>query len=159
MGIMNIIALVIWIMISFLPGVIGSLATTPNIPTWYAALNKPFFNPPAWVFGPVWTLLYLLMGVAAYLVWSKGFENNAVKLALTLFIIQLALNGLWSFLFFGQHWLLISFIEIIALWFFILLTILKFYTLSPIAGLMLIPYMLWVSFASILNFSFWWLNR
>lgn len=156
---MNIIALGIWIAISFLPSIIGSLVTTPNIPTWYAALNKPFFNPPSWVFGPVWTLLYLLMGIAAYLVWSKGYENNAVKYALTIFIIQLALNGLWSFLFFGQHWLLISFIEIVVLWLFILLTILKFYALSPIAGLLLIPYILWVSFASILNFSFWWLNR
>lgn len=159
MTIKNIFILFIWIIIAFIPAMLGSTVTSANIPTWFAALNKPSFNPPGWVFGPVWTLLYLLMGIAAFLVWNKGIENKEVKIALFIFIAQLVLNGIWSFLFFGRHWILISFIEIAILWCFILLTIIKFYALSPVAGLILIPYLLWVSFASVLNFSFWMLNK
>jgi benzodiazapine receptor len=159
MKLKDLFLLLIWILIAFIPGAFGSIFTSPNIPTWYAALNKPIFNPPGWVFAPVWTLLYLLMGIAAFLIWNKGIENKKVKLALIIFLAQLVLNGLWSLLFFGQHWILISFIEIVILWCFILWTIVKFYTLSPLAGLILIPYLFWVSFASVLNFSFWILNK
>jgi len=156
---MNIIAVIVWIVIAFLPGVLGQLATGPAISTWFATLNRPPFAPPNWIFGPVWTLLYLSMGIAASMVWSKGSGNKAVQFAIVLFVIQLALNGLWSFIFFGWNWLLVALIELVILWAFILWTILKFYALSPAAGLLLIPYLLWVSFASVLNFSYWWLNK
>lgn len=148
-----------WIVISFLPGTIGQLFTYPNIATWYAGLNKPFFTPPNWLFGPAWTTLYVLMGVSAYLVWKKGWQNSEVKVALSVFIVQLFLNGLWSLIFFGWHLTLVAFIEILILWGFILLTIMKFYPLSSAAGLLLVPYLLWVTFASALNFGVWWLNR
>jgi len=156
---MNIISIIIWIIISFLPGIAGQLATGPAIPTWYATLTRPPIAPPNWIFGPVWTLLYLSMGIAAGLVWNRGIGDNRVKFALTIFVIQLILNGLWSFLFFGWHSLHVAFIEIVILWVFILFTIIKFYALSKPAGLLLVPYLLWVSFASVLNFSFWWLNK
>ena len=156
---MKIIAIIIWIVISFLPGVVGQLATGPAIPAWYATLIRPPIAPPNWLFGPVWTLLYLSMGIAAGLVWNRGIGDKRVRFAITIFAIQLILNSLWSFLFFGWHWLHVAFIEIVILWLFILYTSIKFYALSKPAGLILIPYLLWVSFASVLNFSFWWLNR
>ena len=155
----KIISLVIWIVIAFIPGIFGQLFTSPNIPTWYAMLNKPFFNPPNWLFGPVWTLLYLSMGIAAFLVWEKRKENKAVTAALVIFFAQLLINGLWSMVFFGQHQLLQAFFVIVLLWFLILWTIIKFYKINAFAGLILIPYILWVSFATVLNFSFWMLNR
>ena len=156
---MKIIALVIWLIVSFVPGFIGSMFTSPSIPVWYASLNKPWFTPPGAFIGFAWTILYLLMGTAAYFVWEKGYQNNAVKFALTIFIIQLILNGLWSYIFFGQHLILAAFIEIIILWLFILWVIILFFPISSIAGWLLIPYILWVSFASFLNFTVWMLNR
>jgi tryptophan-rich sensory protein len=154
----EILKLFISIIICQLAGVIGSVFTTPAIPTWYAALVKPSFTPPNWVFAPVWTSLYLLMGVSAFLVWRRGIENPKVNLALRFFIIQLVLNSLWSVLFFGLKSPLLGFIEIIILWVFILLTILYFFRVSKIAGILLLPYILWVSFAAVLNFSLWRLN-
>ena len=156
---MSILTYVVWVLLSFSAGALGQLATGPAIYTWYATLNRPVIAPPNWIFGPVWTLLYISMGIAAAMIWQKGISNKAVQVAILIFLIQLILNGLWSFLFFGWHWLLLAFVEIIIMWAFILLTIIKFYALSPVAGLILIPYLLWVSFASVLNFSFWWLNR
>ena len=156
---MNILIIIVWVIISFLPGIAGQLATGPAIPAWYATLVRPAIAPPNWLFGPVWTLLYLSMGFAAGMVWNKGTGDKRVRLALTVFVIQLFLNGLWSFLFFGWHWLMIAFFEIVILWCLILLTTIKFYKISKPAGLLLIPYLLWVGFASILNFSFWWVNR
>ena len=150
----NIIKLIISLVICQLAGVIGSFFNINSIPTWYATLNKPSFNPPNWVFGPVWTTLFLLMGISLYLVWTKGFT----KQALIFFSIQLFLNILWSALFFGLRSPLSALIEIIILWAFILLTIISFYKISKIAGILLIPYILWVSFAAVLNFSIYLLN-
>jgi len=153
------LTLVSWIVISFIPGIIGSLFTSPNIQIWYATLNKPTYNPPNWVFGPVWTLLYLSMGIAAYLVWETRKENKAVNAALILFLAQLFINGLWSFTFFGQHNILQALVQIVLLWFLILGTIIKFYQINSLAGLLLAPYILWVSFATFLNYSIWALNK
>jgi benzodiazapine receptor len=137
-------------------GAIGSLFTSSSIPTWYAALNKPFFNPPNWLFGPVWTLLYVLMGISLYLVWSRGFKKN--KDAITWFFVQLILNTLWSILFFGLKSPLSAFIEIILLWIAILVTLIKFHKISKNSAYLLIPYLAWVSFAAVLNFSIFYLN-
>lgn len=133
--------------------------TLAAIPTWYQALNKPIFSPPNWVFGPVWTILYCLMGISAYLVWKKGLRNNGVKVALTYFLMQLALNFLWSVIFFGLHLPLLAFIEIVILWLFIFVTMKKFAKISRDASYLLIPYIIWVSFAAILNISIVILNR
>lgn len=144
------IKLIASIVICQLAGIIGAFFTTPSISGWYADLNKPFFNPPSWLFGPVWTLLYLLMGVSLYLVWSQ--KNQAgKKLALTIFAIQLGLNSLWSIVFFGLQLPWVAFLEILVLLFFIVLTIVKFFPISKKSAYFLIPYLLWVSFASILN--------
>lgn len=154
----EILKLIISIIICQLAGVIGSVFTTPAIPTWYVTLIKPPFTPPNWVFAPVWTGLYFLMGISAFLVWRKGIDNPQVNLALRFFIIQLVLNSIWSVLFFGLRSPLLGFIEIILLWFFILLIILYFFKVSNTAGILLLPYILWVSFATVLNFSLWRLN-
>uniref|UniRef100_A0A7C6A8T2 Tryptophan-rich sensory protein n=1 Tax=candidate division WOR-3 bacterium TaxID=2052148 RepID=A0A7C6A8T2_UNCW3 len=158
---MNSIAifkLVISIIICQLAGIIGAIFTNKSIPTWYASLKKPAFNPPAWLFGPVWTALFLLMGIALFLIWQKGINFEGVKRALIVFSAQLIFNILWSILFFGLRSPLAAFIAIIILWILILLTIVLFYPIAKTAGLLLLPYLLWVSFASILNFSLWRLN-
>jgi translocator protein len=155
----EILKLAISIIICLAAGFIGSIFTNRSIPTWYAALKKPSFNPPDWLFGPAWTILFILMGIALFLVWRKGLNLQPVKIALIIFIVQLILNILWSFLFFAQRAPLAGFIEIILLWIMILITILVFYPISKPAGLLLLPYILWVSFASILNFSLWRLNQ
>lgn len=139
-------------------GLIGSIATFSAIPTWYASLVKPPFNPPNWVFGPVWTTLYTLMGIAAFLVWRKGIRDRQVRIALAIFVVQLVLNVLWSVVFFGLHSLLGGVILIVILWAAILLSIITFFRASKVAGGLLIPYILWVSFATVLNFSLWSLN-
>jgi len=154
----KILKLVISILVCQGAGLIGSLFTLSSIPTWYAQLEKPTFNPPNWVFAPVWTLLFLLMGISLYLIVSKGVENKKVKTALSIFVIQLTLNMLWSFLFFGLQSLLYAFIEIIILGLAILLTIISFYKISKTAAYLLLPYVLWVSFAAVLNFSILILN-
>jgi len=140
-------------------GVVGSLFTYPSIQTWYATVRKPDFTPPNWVFAPVWIILFVLMGISAYLIWIKGLENKNIRIALLIFGIQLVLNGLWSFLFFGLQSPLYAFFEVIILWLVILLTITKFSKISKTAGLLLIPYIIWVSFAAILNFYIVRLNR
>lgn len=132
-----------------LAGAIGSLFTFSAIPNWYAALNKPFFSPPNYVFGPVWTLLYFLMGVSLYLIWVS--KNNHRKKALKIFFIQLTLNALWSIIFFGLKSPLLALLDIIALWISIILTIKAFSKISSAAAGLLIPYIAWVSFASLLN--------
>ena len=139
-------------------GFIGSIFTTPSIPTWYATINKPAFNPPSWVFAPVWTTLYILMGVALYLVWEKGLADKKVKLAVSIFGVQLALNVLWSALFFGLKNPFYAFIEIIFLWLTIAANIRVFWSIDKKASLLLIPYILWVSFAAVLNVSILLLN-
>jgi len=140
-------------------GIIGSIFTRGAIPTWYATLEKPAFNPPNWLFAPVWTLLYIMMGIAAFLVWRKGWENRQVRIALIVFLVQLVLNALWSVVFFGLESPLYGLIVIAALWVAILFTVLKFYRISSAASVLLWPYMLWVTFAAVLNVSIWLLNR
>lgn len=138
-------------------GILGAIFTTPSIPTWYAGLNKPSFNPPNWLFGPVWTLLYLLMAFSLYLVWSQ--KDSKKKLAaLFIFFTQLVLNSLWSIIFFGLHSPLFAFIEILFLLAFIVLTVIKFKALSKLAAYLLLPYLLWVTFASTLNLAIVLLN-
>lgn len=159
MKIQNILKLFISIVIAQLAGIIGSLYTFNSIPTWYATLVRPEIAPPNWVFGPVWTTLYVLMGISAYIIWSKGYSDKKVKIALYVYLGQLLLNALWSILFFGLQDIRSAFIEIIALWIMIALNIFLFGKISKTAGYLLIPYILWVSFASYLNYSFMILNN
>lgn len=140
-------------------GFTSGIATAEGVTNWFQTLEKPFFNPPSWLFAPVWTTLYALMGISAALAWHQGIEKKEVKQGLILFGIQLVLNFCWSFLFFKFHLLFFAFIEIITLLTFIILTTIQFYKIHKTAGLLMIPYILWVSFASILNFSLWWLNK
>jgi tryptophan-rich sensory protein len=142
-----------------LASAVGSLATVRAIPTWYKGLAKPSFNPPEWLFGPAWTLLYLLMAVAAFLVWRRGFGAPGVKLALAVFLVQLVLNALWSVFFFGLRSPLAGLVDIIGLWLSIVATIILFFRVSVPAGVMLLPYIAWVSFAALLNAAILRLNR
>jgi translocator protein len=141
-------------------GYLSSIVTQSNIKTWYPTIEKPSFNPPNWVFAPVWTLLFIMMGIAAGLIWNKIEENKElVKKGLLFFTIQLLLNALWSFLFFGLHNILLASVEIILLLLIIYETYLIFKQIDKKASLLLIPYMAWVSFASILTISIYFLNR
>jgi len=149
----KLVKLVISIIICQLAGVIGSVFTAKSVSTWYLTLNKPFFSPPNWLFGPVWISLYCLMGVALFLVWQKKDKK-----AISIFGAQLVLNSFWSIAFFGLKSPLFGLITIIVLLVLILLTIIRFFKISKFAGWLLIPYILWVSFASILNFYLWILN-
>ena len=153
------LGIVVFIIVCELAGLTGSLFTTPAIPGWYAGLIKPVFNPPNWLFGPVWTTLYALMGLAAWLVYDKGIRRVDVKRALFVFVAQLILNVLWSIMFFGAHQILGAFVIIVALWILILGTILRFHKISKAAALLLVPYLLWVGFAMVLNVSLYILNR
>lgn len=176
---MKTIKLVVSIVICQLAGVIGSLFTISALDSWYEGLKKASFNPPGWVFGPAWTILFLLMGYSLYLVWEKGFfvsdGSSPKKLwnplseklwygslkefnVAAVFAVQLVLNMLWSLLFFGLQSPGLAFSEILMLWFAILYTIMNFYRVSKTAAYLLIPYLLWVSFASVLNFMVWYLN-
>ena len=142
-----------------LASAIGSFATMRAIPTWYKGLAKPSFNPPNWLFGPAWTVLYLLMAVAAWLVWKQGLGAAGVKLALAAFLFQLVLNCLWSILFFGVRSPLAGLVDIVAMWLAILATIVLFFRVSVPAGALLLPYIAWVSFAALLNAAILRLNR
>jgi len=158
MKINNTFKLIIAIVVSELAGIIGSVFTTSSIAGWYAGIVKPALNPPAWVFGPVWTTLFALMGIAAFLIWKKGLDRRDVKIALGIFIGQLVLNTLWSIIFFGLHSPGSALIEIIFLWLAILATIVAFYKISKPAAWFLVPYIAWVSFAGYLNYAIWALN-
>lgn len=141
-------------------GYSASLVTRPSIETWYVTLEKPVFNPPNWIFMPVWTTLYIFMAIAAALVWNKIKEQTEkVKMALFFFLIQLTLNAIWSYLFFGLKNPLLALIEIILLWLMIYETYLKFTRINKISGYLLIPYLAWVGFATVLNAGIWWLNK
>jgi benzodiazapine receptor len=155
----NAVGIVVSIVVCELAGVVGSLFTASSIPGWYAGLTKPSFNPPNWIFGPVWTVLYAMMGVAAYIVFAKGLKTPGVKLALTIFAAQLLLNTLWSIVFFGAHKILAAVVIIVLLWALILATILLFHKISRPAAYLLVPYILWVGFAAVLNISLYALNR
>ncbi|HBU06729.1 MAG TPA: TspO protein [Candidatus Magasanikbacteria bacterium] len=152
--------LAISLIIPQLAGFLGSIANITSLDTWYKGLIKPVFNPPGWIFGPVWTLLFVLMGVALYLVWdNKGiFNKYKVDFVIKIFSLQIILNIVWSWLFFGAMSPLLALLEIIVLWVAILWNMVVFYRLNKTAGYLLLPYLLWVSFASVLNFSLWWLN-
>ncbi len=139
-------------------GVIGSVFTASSLESWYFLLEKPSFSPQSWVFFPVWTILYTLMGVSLYLVWEQGLQQKEVKTGVFLFGLQLGLNILWSFLFFGLRSPYYAFLEILMLWAAILLTMIQFWKVSKAASLLLIPYILWVSFAALLNYQIWVLN-
>lgn len=141
-----------------LTGVIASMFTTSSVTGWYASLTSPQASPPNWVFAPVWTTLYLLMGIAVFLVWEKGVTRRDVKIALTVFTGQLILNALWSIIFFGFHNIGGALIEILILWVSILVTIFTFARVSKGAAWLLVPYLLWVSFAIYLNYAIWTLN-
>lgn len=162
----DVLGLAVAIGVAQLAGIIGSFFTAPSIPGWYETLVKPALNPPSWVFGPVWITLYALMGIAAFLVWKKGWHRTDVKVALIFFSIQLVLNALWSIIFFGSTSLTINglnnigiaFIEIVILWLAIVATIWAFARVSKPAAWLLAPYILWVSFAMYLNYSIWMLN-
>lgn len=139
-------------------GFLSGYATQSSVSTWYAGLQKPFLNPPNWIFAPVWTVLYILMGVAAGLVWRRGFYHKWVKTALYHFGFQLLLNGLWSLIFFGFQNPLGALLVIITLLILILFTIKWFRVVNKTAALLMVPYLLWVLFATYLNLSIWWLN-
>jgi len=136
-------------------GTIGSVFTFGQIATWYLALNKPFFTPPNWVFGPVWLTLYALMGIALYLVWES---KKSKKQALQVFGLQLALNALWSIIFFGAESIMLGLVVIVLLWLSILWTIAKFWKIDKRAGWLLVPYIVWVTIATALNAGVWLLN-
>jgi benzodiazapine receptor len=155
----NVIRLIICIIASFAAGGIGSLFTFKAIPTWYAGLKKPPYTPPNWVFGPIWTTLYILMGISVFLVWQKGLATDGAMLAFILFWIQLAFNALWSVIFFGMKSKEGGVIIIIVLWLLILATIIASFRVSGWAGALLIPYIVWVSIASYLNIGVWLLNK
>ncbi len=177
----NAVKLIISILICEFAGAIGSIFTAPAIQSWYYFLNKPSFSPPSWLFAPVWTILFLLMGISLYLVWSKDFlanvpANEAQKKAWNplsgklwsgtwreenaalIFVLQLVLNILWSVLFFGLKSPGMALVEILMLWFAILYAIVNFYRISKPAAYLLLPYILWVSFAAFLNFAIWRIN-
>lgn len=131
--------------------------TARSVRTWYVDLAKPWFNPPGWVFGPVWTILYAMMGLALYHVWKEDAEGKSP--AVILFFVQLLFNAAWSFIFFGARSIFIAFIEITVLWLFILATLFLFWRISTTAVYLLVPYLLWVTFAALLNYSIWKLNN
>jgi len=145
------VVLVIWLLISMSAGFIGSRFPPGE---WYAGLEKPSFNPPGWIFGPVWTILYILMGTAAWMVWKeRGFS-----LPVFLFLGQLVLNALWSYIFFGAHRPDLAFLEIALMWVLILFTLIMFWKVRTTAGVLMVPYLLWVGFASVLTGAIWKLN-
>ncbi len=139
-------------------GVAGSIYTAQSISWWYPLLNKPAITPPAWIFGPVWIWLYILMGYSLYLIWNRGLKKKAVTDAVALFGIQLILNVFWSYLFFGLRKPFFALIEVVVLWATILLTTLRFGKIDRVAGFLLIPYLVWVGFASVLNLMLVLLN-
>jgi len=152
----NITKFVSSIVVCLLAGAIGSIFTMPAIAGWYSTLNKPAWTPPNWAFGPVWTTLYILMGISLYLIWNTRVRG--VKTAMGIFAAQLVLNVLWSFLFFGLQSPLLGMIGIVALWIAILATIIVFYRINRPAAYLLLPYIIWVTIASALNYSVLILN-
>ncbi|HUS47839.1 MAG TPA: TspO/MBR family protein [Phycisphaerae bacterium] len=150
-------ALAAFVAVSFLPAAAGWLWGGARPGEWYQALAKPSFTPPGWVFGPVWTILYASMGVAAWMVWRKaGLAGGAI--ALTLFAVQLVFNGAWSVLFFGLHNVAAAFVDIVLLWLAIAATLVAFWRISTPAGALMLPYLAWVSFAAVLNGVLWRMN-
>jgi tryptophan-rich sensory protein len=154
----NWVKLVISVGLPIGVGAIAGLFTTPEISGWFQTIDKPTWQPPNWVFGPVWTVLYVMMGIAFYLVWKKEAPKGTKRMAITLWLIQLVFNFFWSFIFFKQHQIDWALAEILILWFFILLTIIYFSRISKLAAWLMVPYICWVSFASLLTYSIYELN-
>ncbi|KQZ79401.1 sensory protein [Rhodanobacter sp. Root561] len=150
------LGLVGWLLLSFVAAAIGAVASV-QAADFYQQLAQPSWAPPSSVFGPVWSVLYALMGIAAWLAWREGGWHRQ-RGVLTLFVIQLALNALWSWLFFGWHRGALAFVDIVMLWLLIVATVLGFWRVRALAGALLLPYLGWVSFASALNFAVWHLN-
>ena len=154
----NIIRFIIALILCEGAGIVGSLFTVSAIKDWYVNLNKLFFSPPNWLFGPAWTLFYFLMALALYWIWQKGLSNKSVLFAFWIFIVQLAVNAIWSVLFFGLRSPILGLVDIVVMWLLIVYNIYLFYKIDKKAGLILIPYWLWVTFAAMLNFAVWQLN-
>lgn len=154
---MKILKLITSLAISFSAALVGTMATTPNIPTWYATIEKPFFNPPNWIFGPVWTILYVLIGISLYLLWTHETNKSKTHVYL-IFIGQIWLNALWSLVFFGLHQVWFAFGIIVLLLTGIIALMRAYWPFSRVAAYLLIPYLLWVLFASALNLSIALLN-
>jgi benzodiazapine receptor len=154
----NWLKLLISISICQTAGIVGSIFTTPAINSWYVFLKKPAFQPPSWLFGPVWIILYTLMGVVFYQIWQLGWGKEIIKKTMLIFIFNLVINSLWSVLFFGLKSPLLALVDIILLWLVILTLIVQFWSLKKEASYLFIPYFTWVSFATLLNFSIWQLN-
>jgi tryptophan-rich sensory protein len=152
------IGLIVFLLVCFTIAALASLVTRPEIPTWYAGLRKPPWTPPAWLFGPVWTGLYAAMAVAGWLVWHRAGWHGG-RLALTLFALQLVLNGAWSFIFFMFHSVGWALADIVALWVAIAATIVTFAAVSLLSSLLLIPYLAWVTYAAALNLAIWRMNE
>ena len=148
----------IFLVLSFAAAGLGSIFTNQSLKTWYPTIKKSSWNPPNWIFAPVWTMLYFTMAVAAWMVWQRE-APQFLCLPMILFVIQLALNALWSVLCFGFRNPGLAFAEVLLLWFFILITTISFWYVDQLAGLLFIPYLLWVSFASFLNYTLWQLNK
>lgn len=155
----NWVKLIIALAIPQLVAASGAYFTITGTGSWYQALDKPSWNPPSWVFGPVWTTLYVLMGIGMYLVWRSDAPEKLKRRATILWGVQLVFNFLWSFLFFGQQQIFSALVEIVVLWVLILLTIFAFARVSKLAAWLLVPYISWVSFATILTYTIWELNR
>lgn len=151
----SVLALAGWLALTFAAASLGALFPPGE---WYAALKKPFWNPPNWIFGPVWTALYTIMAVAAWLVWRRG-GFAAQRKALVLFLLQLLFNAVWSPLFFGMKQPAVAFVDIVLLWLALLATVVAFWRARPLSGALLVPYLAWVTFAGALNFTLWQLNR
>jgi len=150
----KILIFIVSMLIPIFAGLIGSFATSSQIPSWYESLNKPSFTPPTYIFSIVWTILYLMMGVALYLVLLKGWSKIKVRNAVYIFLLQLLLNVSWSIVFFGFHQILLALIALVTLLFILTFTICQFSNLSKIAAWLLVPYLLWAIFAFFLNFAF-----
>jgi tryptophan-rich sensory protein len=139
-------------------GAIAGMFTSQSVPEWYATLNRPSFNPPNWIFGPVWTTLYILMGISLFLIWKQDLSKER-NLAILIFLLQLLLNFAWSFIFFYFNRIGFALIEIVFLWISIVIMLVLFYKIKPMAAYINIPYLIWVTFATILNASYYLLNR
>jgi len=153
----NSIKLISSIALPLVLGAIAGMFTSQSVPDWYSTLNRPSFNPPNWIFGPVWTILYILMGISFFVIWKQK-PSKARNLAISVFFLQLLLNFAWSFIFFYFNMIGFALVEIILLWFSIIWMLVLFYTIKPLAAFINIPYLLWVSFAAVLNAGYYFLN-
>jgi translocator protein len=154
----NTVKLIIAIIIPLAVGATSGFFTASGVGSWYQTINKPSWNPPSWIFGPVWTTLYVMMGIALFLIWKSDAPDTQKRTAMLLFAVQMVLNFFWSFIFFKQHQMGWALVEIIAMWVMILLTIFSFAPISKTAAWLLVPYISWVSFATILNYTLWKMN-